>query len=158
MHLRSKILGLLLSAALVMATLATSARAEVDHASASSKAGGEVPAGCHGHGGTALSDSHLPDSRLPHSPLPSPVNYQCCLTGHDAAAVQASHFAQPSARSTRIRSVHGSLCRPAWYYSPANLVSSSATVSPRKPCLDKPRFFGGCLAVAYDPLSRTFYL
>ena len=101
LHLRSKILGLLLSAALVMATLATSARAEVDHASASSKAGGEVPAGCHGHGGTALSDSHLPDSRLPHSPLPAPVNYQCCLTGHDAAVVQASSFAQPSAQCTR---------------------------------------------------------
>jgi hypothetical protein len=91
LHLRSKILGLLLSVALFMATLATGAWAEVDHASASSKGRGEVPAGCHGHGGTAL----------PHSPLPAPVNYQCCLTGHDAAVVQASPFAQPSAQCTR---------------------------------------------------------
>lgn len=96
MHLRSKILGLLLSVALVLATLATGAWAEGDHASAPPKGRGEVSAGCHGHGGAAL-----PDSRLPHSPLPAPVNYQCCLTGHDAAVVQASSFAQPSAQCTR---------------------------------------------------------
>ena len=99
MHLRSKILGLLLSVALFMATLATGAWAEVDHASASSKGRGEVPAGCHGHGGTALPVSHLPDSRRPHSP--APVNYQCCLTGHDAAVVQTPHFSQPSMHCTR---------------------------------------------------------
>jgi hypothetical protein len=98
LQLRSKILGLLLSAALVMASLATGAWADINHANtaASSTGRSEAPAACHAHGGMAL-----PDSQLPHSHLPAPANYQCCLTGHDAAVVQASHFVQPSAQSMR---------------------------------------------------------
>ena len=89
----SKILGLLLIAALLMATLSTRslALAAADHAP--SAAVDERPAGCHAHGGQSL-----PLSPLPHSPLPAPVSYQCCLTGHDAAVVPASTSPQPPAQ------------------------------------------------------------
>jgi len=91
----SKILGLLLIAALVTATLATRslavAVAVADHAP--SAAVDERPAGCHAHGGPSL----------PPSPLPAPVNYQCCLTGHDAAVVPASTSPQPPAQCQYIR-------------------------------------------------------
>jgi len=91
-HFGREVLGLLLIAALVT-TMATAAVAEADHASAPLAAPAEHPAGCHAPGGNTL-----PDSQLPHSPRPAPVSYQCCLTGHDAAVVQASHFPQPSAQ------------------------------------------------------------
>jgi hypothetical protein len=90
MKFGSKILGLLLIAALLMATLSTRplalAIAVADHAP--SAALDERPAGCHAHGGQGL----------PLSPLPAPVNYQCCLTGHDAAVVPASTSPQPLAQ------------------------------------------------------------
>jgi len=88
----SKILGLLLIAALVTAALPTGALvlAAADHAP--SAALDERPAGCHAHGGQSL-----PLSQLPHSPLPAPASYQCCLTGHDAAVVPASTSPQPPA-------------------------------------------------------------
>lgn len=86
----SRILGLLLIAALLMATLATRslavAIAVADHAP-SARVDGR-PAGCHAHGGQSL----------PLSPLPAPVSYQCCLTGHDWAVVQASTSPQPPAQ------------------------------------------------------------
>jgi hypothetical protein len=88
-----EILGLLLIAALAMATLATGALAEVDHASSPLATPAQPIAGCHAHGGTTL-----PDSRHSHSPRPTPVSYQCCLTGHDAAVLQTSHSPQPSAQ------------------------------------------------------------
>jgi len=90
-----EILGLLLVAALVMATatLATGALAEADHASSPLAAPAQRLAGCHAHGGKTL-----PDSQHSHSPRPAPVSYQCCLTGHDTAAVQASYSPQPSAQ------------------------------------------------------------
>ncbi len=95
MKYESKILGLLLIAALVMATLTTRSLAvtvaAADHAP--SAALDERPAGCHAHGGQSL-----PLSPLPHSPLPAPVSYQCCLTGHDAAVVSASTSPQPPAQ------------------------------------------------------------
>jgi hypothetical protein len=86
----SKILGMLLSAALVTAALPAGALvlAVADHAP--SAALGERPAGCHAHGGQSL-----PLSQMPHSPLPAPASYQCCLTGHDAAVVPASTSPQP---------------------------------------------------------------
>ena len=91
-----KILGLLLITALVIAPLAMNALAEAGHASASfvgQLAGlGARPAGCHAHGGKSL----------PDSPRPVPVSYQCCLTGHDAAVVPASHSPQPSAPRSRV--------------------------------------------------------
>ena len=86
MNYGSKILGLLLIAALVTAALPTGALvlAAVD----------ERPAGCHAHGGQSV-----PLSQLPHSPLPAPASYQCCLTGHDAAVVPASTSPEPPAPS-----------------------------------------------------------
>jgi hypothetical protein len=98
MKYESKILGLLLIAALVMATLTTRSSAvtvAADHAP--SAALGERPAGCHAHGGQSL-----PLSPLPHSPLPAPVSYQCCLTGHDAAVVPDSISPQPPAQCAAV--------------------------------------------------------
>jgi hypothetical protein len=100
MKFGSKFLGFLQIAALLSSTLATSALAEADHASASSAgraALGERPAACHAHGSNSL-----PDSQLPHSPRPVPLSYQCCLTGHDAAVVQASDSLQLSVESTSV--------------------------------------------------------
>jgi hypothetical protein len=90
-----EILGLLLIAAVVMATGAV---AEADHASPPWAAPAHRPAGCHGHGGETLPDSHLP-----HSRRPAPVSYQCCLTGHEAAVVQASYSPQPSFQCSHFR-------------------------------------------------------
>lgn len=101
MKFGSKILGLLLIAALVTAALPTgslevaAAVAGTDHGSAPSVALGERPAGCHAH-------KSLPDSPLPHSPLPAPVSYKCCLTGHDAAVLPASISPQPPAQCTPV--------------------------------------------------------
>ncbi len=99
MKYESKILGLLLIAALVMATLTTPSSAvtvaAADHAP--SAALDERPAGCHAHGGQSL-----PLSPLPHSPLPVPVGYQCCLTGHDAAVVPDSISLQPPAQCAAV--------------------------------------------------------
>lgn len=92
MKVASKILGLLLTVALVMTT---GAWAEADHAPAPASGSTSMStstsdarlAGCHARG-----------DRIPHSqrPLPGPVSYQCCLTGHDAAVVKALHVPQPS--------------------------------------------------------------
>jgi hypothetical protein len=97
MNYGSKILGLLLIAALVSAALPTGALvlAAADHVP--SAAVDERPAGCHAHGGQSL-----PLSQLPHSPLPAPASYQCCLTGHDAAVVPASTSPQPPAPSAPV--------------------------------------------------------
>jgi len=94
MKLASKILGLVLIAALA---LATGAWAEVDHASKLMAALGERPASCH-----AQSGKSLPDLPHPYSPRPAPVSHQCCLSGHGGAVVQASHFPQPSADGPRV--------------------------------------------------------
>jgi len=89
MKIESKILPLLLIATLVAAPLATGALAEPDHASVPLAAPAEHPPACHTHAGNPV----------PHSP---PVNYKCCLTGHDAAAVRAPHSQQPAAQPTRV--------------------------------------------------------
>jgi|ERR1700687_696852 len=87
MKFGSKILGLLLIAALLLATRSLAvAIAVADHAP--SAAVDERQAGCHAHGGKSL----------PRSPLPAPVSYQCCLTGHDAAVMPASTSPQPPAQ------------------------------------------------------------
>jgi len=100
-----EILGLLLIAALAMATLATSALTTAEHASGSDTGllagSSERPEGCHGHSGKSLSDSQLPYS-VPHSSPSAPASYQCCLTGHNVAAVQASHYTPPSYQWTRV--------------------------------------------------------
>jgi hypothetical protein len=88
----SKILGLLLTIAVVIAPSATGASAEVRHAAASLAGPGNPPAGCHMH-----ASNNLPDSGIPNPPRPLPASYQCCLTGHDAAVVQTSYSPQPAA-------------------------------------------------------------
>jgi len=95
MNFARKILGLLLIAAFVVAPLATGALAESDHASSPLAMPAQRPAACHVHGG----ETHL-DSHLLHSRRPAPVSYQCCLTGHQAAVVQASYSPQPSFQSS----------------------------------------------------------
>jgi len=97
MKYESKILGLLLIAALVTATLATRSLAVAGADGAPSAAVDERPAGCHAHGSQSL-----PLSPLPHSPLPAPVSYQCCLTGHDAAVVPDSISPQPPAQCAAV--------------------------------------------------------
>jgi hypothetical protein len=102
MKYRSKILGLLLSAALVTTT---NAWAETDHATGSStelSAGrtssqpNEHGAGCHAHGGSGLPNSPSRSQR------PSPLSYQCCVAGHDAGLVQTPDSRQPLAQSGRV--------------------------------------------------------
>lgn len=88
MKLGREVLGLLLIAALVMATaMASDAWAEANHAAS---APSQSAAGCHGH-----SEKSLPDSRNSRSPRPAPVSYRCCLTGHDAAVVRAALVLSP---------------------------------------------------------------
>jgi hypothetical protein len=96
MKFASKILRLSLIAALAAATFVTGVWAGVDHPSKPPAVPGERAAGCHGHDGA-------PPSHSPRSParLPAPVDYQCCVVGHDAAVVRASYFAQTSAEVSR---------------------------------------------------------
>jgi hypothetical protein len=96
MKLGREILGLLLIAAMVMAT-ATLATGAWPGADQTVSAPGQSGAGCHGR-----SDKRLPDSQNSRSPRPAPVSYQCCLTGHDAAAVRASLVLQPSGQGTHL--------------------------------------------------------
>jgi len=98
MNCGSKILGVMLIAAIVVAPLAT-AVAEANNA-ASRVAPVERSAACHMHDGNTLPVSHHPSP--PHSPRPVPTNYQCCLTGHNTAVVQSTYTPQPSAESTRV--------------------------------------------------------
>jgi hypothetical protein len=87
-----KIVGFLLIAAVVIAPLTTGVWAEAESAAASQPGLGDRPAMCHKHQGTTA-----PVSNFPHSPHSVPPSYQCCLTGHDAAVVQASDSPQPAA-------------------------------------------------------------
>ena len=100
MKFARQIPGLVLLAALVTAMLAAGPWIAANHASGSSAgllaAPRERPAGCHAHGGT------IPNSQPSHFPQPAPLNYQCCLTGHDVPLVQASHSPQPSAQCSRL--------------------------------------------------------
>jgi hypothetical protein len=94
MKVAAKIAALLLIAALVLATGAWTA---VDRTDGPLSTPDQHPAGCHAHGSESRHGS-LPS----HSPLPAPVSYQCCLTGHVAALVQASDSSQLSVQYTRV--------------------------------------------------------
>jgi hypothetical protein len=103
MKFGAKITGLLLILAMPMASLATGASAlPAERASAPSAIQGtgspEHPAVCHAHGGKTL-----PQSELPRSPLPKPTSYQCCLTGHNAALVQAPYQTQLLVQSSHLK-------------------------------------------------------
>jgi hypothetical protein len=94
MNVAAKIPAFLLIAALV---LATGTWTTVDHTDGPLATPDQHPAGCHAHGGESRHGS-LPS----HSPLPAPVSYQCCLTGHVAALVQASDSSQLSVQYTHV--------------------------------------------------------
>ena|SRR5271166_2828817 len=89
MRFASKLVGLVLIAATTFVT-----GAEADVASKPLAGRSERTVGCHAHDSGAPSNSRAP---VTHSRLPAPISYQCCLTGHDAAVLRASHFAQPHA-------------------------------------------------------------
>src|ERR1700721_863671 len=102
MKLTSKTVGLLLAAALVAASLATDAFA-TDHSFRSPShlaEPSESYASCQAH----ITASQSPQSQRPHPPSSTPVSYHhyCCVTGHNAALLQASQFPQPSCRWTRL--------------------------------------------------------
>src|SRR5271156_989865 len=116
-----KILGLLLTVALATATLATDAGAAADQTASSY---GQSAAGCHGY-----SDKRLPDSQNSRSPRPAPMSYQCCLTGHDAAAVRASLVPQPSGQITHL----ALRVAAAWYFLSGDL-KVATVLSSDPPC------------------------
>src|SRR5208282_105830 len=97
MMFASKILGILLPLAVMIAPSTTGALADAGHASAPLAVPGHPPAACHMH-----VDNTLPDSSLPHPPRPAPASYQCCLTGHNAAVVQTSLSPQPCNECARV--------------------------------------------------------
>jgi len=107
MKLASKILGPVLIAALAFAT---GARAEADHATQLLAAPGAHPASCHAH-----SSKSLPDSQPPHSPQPAPVSYQCCLSGHGVAVMQASRVSQPTADGPRVMAPIEPVLAVSWF-------------------------------------------
>src|SRR5208283_3586450 len=112
MMFASKILGILLPLAVVIAPSTTGALADAGHASAPLAVPGHPPAACHMH-----VDNTLPDSSLPHPPRPAPASYQCCLTGHNAAVVQTSLSPQPCNERARV-AVQSS---PRWRCPPVAL-------------------------------------
>jgi hypothetical protein len=97
MKIASKISALLLIAALM---LVMGAWTEADHADAPPATPAQHPSGCHAHGGNNLPESSPSNSPL-SIPRQVPVSYQCCLTGHVAAVVQASDSPQLSMLYTR---------------------------------------------------------
>jgi len=105
MKIASKVLGLVMVMAIVTAPLATGAIAD-DHrqttsaqaTSAKRMAGlDDHRGGCHAHSRGTFPHVPTPDSPSQDSPVPG--SYQCCLTGHDAAVVQAPLPTQPSDQS-----------------------------------------------------------
>jgi hypothetical protein len=100
MQRRSKILGLLLIAALALATSPADVWAEAGHAFGVAATPGEHSTACHAHMADIPANSQATEPSRSHS-LPAPANYQCCLTGHDAAIVQARHYQQTCAQFSR---------------------------------------------------------
>jgi hypothetical protein len=95
MKIASKIPVCGLIAILAVATLAAGAVEDRDRGSRVVAGNSEPGAGCHGHRG-----GNSPQSAAPHSPVP--VKYDCCLTGHDVAAVAATYQLHPSTFSARV--------------------------------------------------------
>ncbi|MGD0212093.1 MAG: hypothetical protein ABSB87_02600 [Terriglobales bacterium] len=116
----SKILGLLLIAAVVIAPLTAGALADADTPLTGLTG---RPSVCHMHLGGTPSDSNPP-----HYPRSVPASYQCCLAGHDAALMQRSGSPQPSAECVRI----------TVQFEPALPSSSSGLESSILPSADPP--------------------
>lgn len=106
MQVASRFLALLLATVLLVASFATGAFAADSIATSPhpTTPGTAHPLGsgnrcgaCHAHGGMSPQSPHS-QSQSPQGPSPTPVSYQCCLTGHNVAVVQASQSPQPSNR------------------------------------------------------------
>ena len=99
MKLRYRLLGILLITAVVGTTFARNASAESNNGAettASSLIPGEATADCPVHASHAPPASPAYDSRTHDPSTPSrPSNYQCCVTGHNAAVLQASSLPLP---------------------------------------------------------------
>jgi hypothetical protein len=96
MKFRYRLLGILLITAVIEATFATTASAEWNNgaqATANSPMAGEATTDCPVHASHAPPASPAYDSRNHHPSTPS--NYQCCVTGHNAAVLQASSVPLP---------------------------------------------------------------
>src|SRR5260370_24923647 len=93
MKFRYRLFGILRITAVIGATFARNASAESDNGAettASSPIPGEATADCPVHSSHAPPASPAYDSRTHHPSNPSrPSNYQCCVTGHNAAVLQA---------------------------------------------------------------------
>jgi hypothetical protein len=109
----SKVLGLLTVMALITAPLATgaiaaghsqatSARATSAQVSSAKRTAGldERAGGCHAHSRGTFPHPTTPPSPSQDSPVPG--SHQCCLTGHDAAVVQAPPSAEPPDQSAAV--------------------------------------------------------
>lgn len=97
MKFRYKLLGILLITAVVGTTFARNASAGSDNgaqATANSPMAGEARTDCPVHASHAPPASPAYDS---HNP-PTPSNYQCCVTGHNAAVLQASSVPLPGSQ------------------------------------------------------------
>src|ERR1700720_137976 len=99
MKFRYRLLGILLITAGVGTTFARNASAELDNGAettASSPIPGEATADCPVHASHAPPASPAYDSRTHDPSTPSrPSNYQCCVTGHNAAVLQVSSLPLP---------------------------------------------------------------
>src|SRR6267154_4637085 len=96
MKLKKRLLGILLITAVVGATFARNLSAEWENgaeATANSPIPGEATADCPVHASHAPPASPAYDSRT-HNPS-APSNYQCCVTGHNAAVLQSSVLPLP---------------------------------------------------------------
>src|SRR6202140_3031676 len=91
-----RLLAILLAAALVVTAAAsnTAASSHSPQTAPASRTPNGHQAGCH-HPDDALPASH-PD------PLPAPVNYQCCIAGHEAAVLHASALPCPVIERPRL--------------------------------------------------------
>lgn len=89
----SKLSSFILIAALAVTAQSMGSLVETGHAAATLAPRAQITPHCH-HAGTTLPSS------TPRSP--QPVSYQCCLTGHDVAAVRALDVAPPLVQYSRL--------------------------------------------------------
>jgi len=103
MMIASKIFGVALVAVLSLAAPFSpiGVIAEPHDLSDAMQKSGPVAA-CHAHG-PAMSKSDIPSppASRPASDSRTPVNYRCCLTGHDTALVAVSQVVRPVADASR---------------------------------------------------------
>jgi len=87
------------------------------------------PAGCHAIGGGSLAGSGA-SQQVPHSPQPAPERHECCLTGHDVAAIAVSYFFQPLPSAQRIMVPSEVRPEPGTWFAGGEEVSMFAFADP----------------------------